>query len=494
MANRFPLVINNSSTVVGELQAGDALNLSSSGIFDGSGTGTNGQYLQSTGSGQVSWATAGDVYLTATQTLQNKTFSSCIFNALSNTLSNVPNSSLVNSTITINGSAVPLGGTATLADTNTTYTLATASSSIPNAVLINLTAGGSGTLANSSYNIIGSNITVSKDSTGNINLSPSLGILTFSNYVTGSSTYDGTSATTITINADSSASTNNLVARDSNGAFTAGVITVGGLSSTGTISVNTVSASTISSSGTVSGTTISGTSFVKTNGTSSQFLKADGSVDSNTYLTTYTDTLNTVTGRGNTTTNNISVGTCTATSFVKSGGTSTQFLKADGSIDSNTYVTEAFASGTTLLFYQAAAPAGWTKVTTHNDKSLRVVSGTGGGYGGSISFSNTFNTKVISGTVGNTTLTLSQIPGHTHGINDPGHVHSGAAQWPGSGPEQNQSGGPEDRTTFNINTGVSTTGITVQSSGGDGSHTHTFSGNSIDFSIQYIDVIICSKN
>ena len=34
------------------------------------------------------------------------------------------------------------------------------------------------------------------------------------------------------------------------------------------------------------------------------------------------------------------------------------------------------------------------------------------------------------------------------------HSHSGGAVWPGSGPEQNQSGGVEDRTTFNIQTGI----------------------------------------
>jgi hypothetical protein len=38
----------------------------------------------------------------------------------------------------------------------------------------------------------------------------------------------------------------------------------------------------------------------------------------------------------------------TATSFVKSGGTSSQFLKADGSIDSNTYLTTSVASSTYL--------------------------------------------------------------------------------------------------------------------------------------------------
>ena len=52
-----------------------------------------------------------------------------------------------------------------------------------------------------------------------------------------------------------------------------------------------------------------------------------------------TPTLDAVTGAGNVTTNNISVGIATATSFVKSGGTSSEFLKADGSVDSSTYLT-----------------------------------------------------------------------------------------------------------------------------------------------------------
>lgn len=58
------------------------------------------------------------------------------------------------------------------------------------------------------------------------------------------------------------------------------------------------------------------------------------------------------------------------------------------------------------------------------------------------------------------------IESHTHSVTDPGHSHSGAAQYPGSGPEQNQAGSPEDRTSFNIESGISTTGITIGSTGG----------------------------
>jgi hypothetical protein len=80
-------------------------------------------------------------------------------------------------------------------------------------------------------------------------------------------------------------------------------------------------------------------SFVKTGGTSSQFLKADGSVDSNTYLTAESQTLDGILTLGNTSALGMSVGVVTATSFVKSGGTSSQFLKADGTVDSSTYLT-----------------------------------------------------------------------------------------------------------------------------------------------------------
>jgi len=89
-------------------------------------------------------------------------------------------------------------------------------------------------------------------------------------------------------------------------ATSAGISTVAqGLTGTPNITVGAVTASTLAKSG----------------GTSIQFLKADGSVDNNTYLTSYleTDNLNSVTNRGNTTSNNISVGIVTASSYYGNG-------------------------------------------------------------------------------------------------------------------------------------------------------------------------------
>jgi hypothetical protein len=64
-----------------------------------------------------------------------------------------------------------------------------------------------------------------------------------------------------------------------------------------------------SGNGTFTGS-VTATSLIKSGGSSSEFLKADGSVDSNTYLTSYTesDTLATVVGRGSTTTSAITLG------------------------------------------------------------------------------------------------------------------------------------------------------------------------------------------
>ena len=104
MANRFPLIVNLTSQRLEELMGGDNLNLTENGIVADNTLGVNGQFLKSTGT-TVVWDNAGDVYLTNTQTLTNKTLS-----GLNNTFTNIPNNALVNSTININGESIPLGG------------------------------------------------------------------------------------------------------------------------------------------------------------------------------------------------------------------------------------------------------------------------------------------------------------------------------------------------------------------------------------------------
>jgi hypothetical protein len=130
--------------------------------------------------------------------------------------------------------------------------------------------------------------------------------------------------------------------------------------------------------------------------------------------------------------------------------------------------------GTKMLFQQTAAPTGWTKDTTHNNKALRVVSGAASS-GGTLAFTSAFTSQAVGGTVGATTLTTTQIPSHTH--------TAGAA----FATSVAAKGGTNVRTT-------ATTGTATGGTGGGGSHDHTFTGAAIDLSVQYVDVIIATRN
>ena len=130
---------------------------------------------------------------------------------------------------------------------------------------------------------------------------------------------------------------------------------------------------------------------------------------------------------------------------------------------------QTFTAGALVLFQQTAAPTGWTKVTTQNDKALRVVSGTAS-TGGSVAFTTAFASQAVAGTVGSTTLTTAQMPAHTHsgGFGGGTQVPLGSCNTGGQ-----------------ANTG---------SAGSGGSHNHTFTGTAINLAVQYVDVIIASKN
>ncbi len=127
-----------------------------------------------------------------------------------------------------------------------------------------------------------------------------------------------------------------------------------------------------------------------------------------------------------------------------------------------------------MLFAQTAAPTGWTKSTTHNDKALRVVSGTASS-GGSVAFTTAFASQAVAGTVGDTTLSTAQIPSHNHlaGTNTAGL--------------QTTKGGASRRA-------ADAGGAVTSSTGGGGSHNHTFTGTAINLAVQYVDVIIATKD
>lgn len=152
MADRFPLIVNAISKKIEEIASGDRFELTGNGIVI-SGDAGNGKYLTSNGS-TVFWGSPGDVYLTQTQIISNKTFETCIISGSLNTLSNIPNTSLVNSSITINGTSIALGGSATTPDTNTTYSVSAVDGNTAAKKLIRLTSGGSGTVVTDDITLI----------------------------------------------------------------------------------------------------------------------------------------------------------------------------------------------------------------------------------------------------------------------------------------------------------------------------------------------------
>lgn len=179
-------------------------------------------------------------------------------------------------------------------------------------------------------------------------------------------------------------------------------------------------------------------------------------------------------------------------------------------------VNAAFDVGTHMLFAQTAAPTGWTKSTTHNNKALRVVSGSAGS-GGSVAFTSAFASKTPTGTNGGTAISSAQMPSHTHtgtvdsdgshthSISDPGHTHlfSISAGGSGSTPYTNSysMGDLASFPTGSAGTGISivaggahTHTFTTAATGSGSTHTHSFTGDAIDLAVQYVDVIIATRD
>lgn len=178
------------------------------------------------------------------------------------------------------------------------------------------------------------------------------------------------------------------------------------------------------------------------------------------------------------------------------GGVTSVLYNADGSVTFNSNISIAgslavtggltvggvpivppFVAGTRVLLAQAAAPTGWTQVTAYTDLALRLVSGTGGGTGGTKAFSSIFNASITN------------LAYHWHTVTDPGHGHTMGAAPTGGNLGLTTGGsyvGNELSNAFSgFNVNPSSTGISIVGSG---------TGLPTAFDVGHLDVILCQKN
>ena len=141
-------------------------------------------------------------------------------------------------------------------------------------------------------------------------------------------------------------------------------------------------------------------------------------------------------------------------------------------------------SGTVMLFYQANAPTGWTKQTSQNNKALRVVSGTGGGTGGSNNFTTAFNSSrgTSGGSVSNHTLTTAQMPSHRHKVDTYNEFGNSFGNWTTQGGYRQAHANGTRRPPY------------TSYEGSGNAHNHGFTNPSLNLNVQYVDVIIAQKD
>jgi hypothetical protein len=207
------------------------------------------------------------------------------------------------------------------------------------------------------------------------------------------------------------------------------------------------------------------------------------------------------TGAATFTANNVLLGNGTSAFQSVAPGANGNVLTSNGTTwTSSAPASSVIPSGTIMLFVQTSAPTGWTKSTTHDNKALRVVSGTVSS-GGSVAFTTAFASQSVSGTVGDTAISIAQMPAHSHG----GTTSSaGAHQHTQRTTSVNTGGGltniPNATDTGATNTDAGVTDSqgnhshTITSEGSGNTHTHSFTGTAINLAVQYVDVIIATKN
>lgn len=134
-------------------------------------------------------------------------------------------------------------------------------------------------------------------------------------------------------------------------------------------------------------------------------------------------------------------------------------------------------STTVVPFFQAAAPTGWTKLTSHNDKAIRIVSGSSGGSpGGSGAFSTTFASRTPAGSVAAPIGSATLSSGAVYPVTVVGAANA-------------------NRLIVGVGVSIGGSGVLA----GDVAMSVSlsapaFTGTAMDFAVAYLDMILCQRN
>lgn len=171
-------------------------------------------------------------------------------------------------------------------------------------------------------------------------------------------------------------------------------------------------------------------------------------------------------------------------------GTDGYVLMADSTQANGIKWASLIPSGTTMLFYQSAAPTGWTGSDSFSDHAIRVVttaSGNGGSSGGSTAFTSVFTSRtILQANLPNVNLTAQSNGAHTH-------VALATVNYSNA-----QGGGARSVINIEAEASVDGTATSQWDTESSGAHTHTVplggSGTAMDFATAYVSTIVASKD
>jgi hypothetical protein len=152
-----------------------------------------------------------------------------------------------------------------------------------------------------------------------------------------------------------------------------------------------------------------------------------------------------------------------------------------------------FATGTRILFQQTTAPVGWTKDTAHNDKALRIVSGSVSS-GGSSPFSTVFAKTATDSHA----ITQAELPNVNFSLSGITVNDSRTFKYEGLSLDTNVTAAGANRVTgysgsftkdVQVSGTITATGGNAASGGSGTAHTHP-----MDIRVNYVDAVICQKD